>query len=493
MGNNRLGRWWLAGAAGLLAGLALPPLGLPPLLWLALLPLWALPGLAHGVWGGALWGAAAVLVSHRWLLGLHPLDWIGVPARLSLPLAWLLLLSCAAAASLLVALWVGLARRLNPRRFSSALVLSGLWGLVEVLLAKGPLFWLGLGAVALPGDRALAGLASLGGTGLLAMVQLLLGWFLWRCCSGPGRPGWIAASAAAVLISHGLGAAALLALPLAPKAGPGPGDGRNVERVLVLQPAIPTRQKFQWVQQVRLQQRLAAALAEAEQRRVDLVLLPEGALGLEPELSPQPAVELIGGGFRWQEVAGEPQQRSALLRFGPGEARASSWLDKHRLVPLGEWVPFAGLGRWSGLSAVGGLQPGAASRLLPRPAGPIAGAICYELSDGAALATAVRNGGGWLLASANLDPYPAMLQQQFQALAQLRAIETGRWLVSAANTGPSLLVNARGKVIAALPASRAASGVFELPRLRSLTPYDRWGEGPLLLGLAAAAVLRWRQ
>ena len=62
MGNNRLGRWWLAGAAGLLAGLALPPLGLPPLLWLALLPLWALPGLAHGVWGGALWGAAAVLV-----------------------------------------------------------------------------------------------------------------------------------------------------------------------------------------------------------------------------------------------------------------------------------------------------------------------------------------------------------------------------------------------------------------------------------------------
>ena len=156
-------------------------------------------------------------------------------------------------------------------------------------------------------------------------------------------------------------------------------------------------------------------------------------------------------------------------------------------------MPFAGLGRWSGLSAVGGLQPGAASRLLPRPAGPIAGAICYELSDGAALATAVRNGGGWLLASANLDPYPAMLQQQFQALAQLRAIETGRWLVSAANTGPSLLVNARGKVIAALPAGRAASGVFELPRLRSLTPYDRWGEGPLLLGLAAAAVLRWRQ
>ena len=213
---------------------------------------------------------------------------------------------------------------------------------------------------------------------------------------------------------------------------------------------------------------------------------------LEPQLADGAAVELISGGFHSLERAGEPEQRSALLRFAPGERQASSWLDKHRLVPLGEWVPLAGLIRWSGLSAVGGLQPGPPSRLLLRPAGAIAGAICYELSDGAALATATREGAGWLLASANLDPYPLMLQQQFQALAQLRAIETGRWLVSAANTGPSLLVNARGEVVASLPSGRAATGVFDLPRLQGLTPYDRWGEAPLLLLLAGAGVRRWR-
>jgi apolipoprotein N-acyltransferase len=129
--------------------------------------------------------------------------------------------------------------------------------------------------------------------------------------------------------------------------------------------------------------------------------------------------------------------------------------------------------------------------LLLRPAGAIGGAICYELSDGASLAAAARDGAGWLLASANLDPYPLLLQQQFQALAQLRAIETGRWLVSAANTGPSLLVNSRGLPVASLPSGRAATGVFTVPRLQAPSPYDRWGELPLLLVLVGAAWRRW--
>jgi apolipoprotein N-acyltransferase len=278
-----------------------------------------------------------------------------------------------------------------------------------------------------------------------------------------------------------------------------------MERVLVLQPAIPTRQKFQWAQQQRLQQRLSAALAEAQQHRADLVVLPEGALGLEPRLAEPVPVELISGGFRWQELADsskpdpnsnlnpDPEQRSALLRLAPGDQQPRSWLDKHRLVPLGEWVPLAGLIRWSGLSAVGGIQPGSPSRLLARPAGAIAGAICYELSDGSALAAASAAGAGWLLASANLDPYPLQLQQQFQALAQLRAIETGRWLVSAANTGPSLLVNARGRVLEALPPGRPATGVFAVPRLEGLTPYDRWREVPLLVLVLGAAGWRWRR
>ena len=99
MGNDRRRRDGLALAAalaaGTAAGLALPPLGALPLLWPALAVLWALAGSPPSsgrpaTVAGFLWGLAAVLASHRWLLWLHPLDWIGVPLPLSLPVCLLL-------------------------------------------------------------------------------------------------------------------------------------------------------------------------------------------------------------------------------------------------------------------------------------------------------------------------------------------------------------------------------------------------------------------
>jgi len=483
MAENRR-PWWisapLVGAlAGALAGLALAPLGWPPLLWLALVPLWS-----QGPWAGGLWGLVAVLVSHRWLLGLHPLDWIGVPLPLSLPLCWLLLLLIALLGGLLVAGWRLLMERLGPERWSTALLGAALWGLAEVLLAKGPLFWIGLGAAALPGDRALAGLARFAGAGGLAAVQLLLGWGLWRVLASllAGRRGWrrvVAGWLAAVAALHLLGWGLLQ---------PGEAIGAAVP-LLVVQPAIPTREKFSALQQERLLGRLAAAQREASQRQAEAVLLPEGALALGQALPLQAPVEVLSGGFRQEGT----EQRSALLRFPPEAVAPAGWLDKHRLVPLGEWVPLGGLLRWSGLSAVGGLSPGSASRLLSRPAGPIGVAICYEISDGSALAAASRGGARWLLASANLDPYPLLLQRQFAALAQLRAIEAGRWLVSSANTGPSLVVDAAGAVRQQLPAGRPATALLQVQPLVGLTPYARLGELPLLLLALAGGLLRWRR
>jgi len=525
----------LAVTAGGLAGLALPPLGFPPLIWIGLAALWALAGdpPAAGApagrrWCGLLWGAAAVLVSHRWLLWLHPLDWIGVPGPLSLPLCLALWGACGLAGGLLVEGWLALVRRGNAAQPATAVAAACLWGLAEVLLARGPLFWIGLGSSALPGDPALAGIAALGGAGLVAALQVLVGWCLWRLlrCSG-SRRGWLALTSLVVLGSHLLGLAALAGVtaelnreldgelagshqgsalvlaasgpplgssPLSPSlaaaaAAAAAAPPAAAERLLVLQPAIPTRRKFEAAQQRRLLEQLALAqrrsAPEAPGRPVHSLLLPEGALTLGQPLPEVAAVEVLSGGFR-QQGAG---LHSSLLRFAVGGRDPVGWVDKHRLVPFGEWVPFADLWSWSGLSAVGGLQPGQPNRLLSRPAGPIGVAICYEIADGTALARASREGAGWLLASANLDPYPPLLQAQFLALARLRAIETGRWLVSAANTGPTVLVDAAGRLRERLPAGRNGSAVFSLRHRSQLTPYDRWGEAPLLMALAIALVL----
>lgn len=511
MGDDRPLRLWIAAGSGLLAGVALPPLGQPPLLWLSLALLWSLTQPAgsgvpadapaagpRGVstasparvtpvsLAGFLWGTAAVLVSHRWLLALHPLDWIGVPGPLSLPICLLIWGCCALLGGLLVALWLALMARLDPLRPSTVLIGAALWGLGEVTLARGPAFWIGLGSAAVPGDPPLAALAAWIGAGGLAALQLGIGWGLWRLlrtvlarpAAGAGRSGVVPGLAlllALVLLPHLAGAASLARAP----------ERGAEERLLVLQPAIPTREKFSVRQQLALLRQLSSAL-ESNPEAKGTLLLPEGSLALGQPLPVAGSLEVLSGGFRQE---GE-QQRSAVLRFAPGSPLPSQWVDKHRLVPLGEWVPGAALWRWSGLSAVGGLQPGSPSRLLPRPQGGVGVAICYELADGRALAQATRDGALWLLASANLDPYPAMLRQQFTALARLRAIESGRWLVSAANTGPSLLVDPSGRVQVALEPGRPLLGGMRIQRTRALTPYVRWGEGPLGLLLLVGLLLR---
>ena len=480
-GNRPLWRWSTAALAGVLAGLALPPWGCPPLLWFALLPLWALgPGAAM------VWGAAAVLVSHRWLLWLHPLDWVGVPLPLSLPLCVLLWLAVGLLAALLVGGWRLLVQRLDAERASTAWLAAALWGLAEVLLARGPLFWIGLGSAVLPGDRALAGLVRLVGAGGLAALQLLLSWWLWRwlVAVAAQRSGvWRQAVAwlALVLLLHGWGWWMLQA------GGAAATSGRPLS-LLVLQPAIPTREKFSWDQQQALRLRLAAALREAEALPVEALVLPEGALALGESLPRAARVEVLTGGFR----RNGDTLHSALLRFLPGSLQPDQALDKHRVVPLGEWIPAGRWLTWSGLSAVGGIEPGAPSRLLSRPEGPVGVAICYELADGSALAEAARNGARWLLASANLDPYPALLQGQFEALAQLRALESSRWLVSAANTGPSLVVNPEGMVLDRLPPGEPGTLAVVIRERGSLTGYGRWGELPLLLAGLGGGILRAR-
>jgi apolipoprotein N-acyltransferase len=78
-----------------------------------------------------------------------------------------------------------------------------------------------------------------------------------------------------------------------------------------------------------------------------------------------------------------------------------------------------------------------------------------------------------LLSIANLDPYPLQLQQQFLALAQLRAIESGRDLLSIANTGPTALISADGHVEHLLPPMQAGLATVTV-QLREEVGFYPW-------------------
>jgi len=438
---------------GVLAGVA-PAFAGPLLMVPALALLWSVatrPRVA------AVWGLLAVLISHRWLLALHPLTWMGIPSALSLPIALTVWLICGGAAALLLLLWSGLARWCFSRLWSpfGVLLLTVLWAASELLLEGSPLFWIGLSGSVLPLDRPLAGLARWLGSGGLAALQLGWGWGLWQV-SRRGGQGWTLWVVSLVLV-HVLGAQ-LLAAP----------ESRVGLRLGVWQPAIPTREKFSPERQQQFSQQLAAALQQAESLGVEALVAPEGTL---PSHWSPPAegipLPLLSGGFRW--VRG--QQRSSLLLALPEQPRPKALLDKHRLVPLGEWLPPLPPGFTQGLSAVGGLAAGSPSRLTATGFGPVGVAICYELSNGRALAAATAGGAEWLLTIANLDPYPELLQRQFLALAQLRAIESGRDLLSVGNTGPTALVRADGTVQRLLPSGVEGVAVADLQRRTHKSPY----------------------
>ena len=458
MGDLRLQPILRGGLGGVLAGLA--PASAGPLLMLpALALLWSVADQRRAA---GLWGFLAVLVSHRWLLGLHPLTWMGVPALLSLPVAISLWLLCAIAAALLLLLWSVLARRLNPGGGSSwppaaVLLLALVWAGVELALEGSPLFWIGVGGSVLPLDRPLAGLARWVGSGGLALVQLVWGWALWQiwCQRGRRLRLWLFT----VVLAHTVGALLLIA----------PASVGELQ-IGVWQTAIPTREKFNAERQQRLNPSLLRALDEAKTLGAEVLVAPEGTL---PSQWQPPAsglsLPLISGGFRW--VRGE--QRSSLLLAVPGRRVIQPLVDKHRLVPIGEWLPPLPAGASIGLSAVGGVQPGAAARLIDGLSPPAAAAICYEISDGRAQAAATAHGAEWLLAVANLDPYPLLLQRQFLALAQLRAIETGRDLLSAANTGPTALITANGTVQALLQPGVEGVSQATVQRRQGLSLYAR--------------------
>jgi apolipoprotein N-acyltransferase len=74
-------------------------------------------------------------------------------------------------------------------------------------------------------------------------------------------------------------------------------------------------------------------------------------------------------------------------------------------------------------------------------------------------------------------------------IAQMRALENGRWLLRATNNGVTAIVNSRGEITAGLPQFEASvlRGEFEV--MKGRTPFSKLGDIPVLFLLTVLLVV----
>lgn len=266
--------------------------------------------------------------------------------------------------------------------------------------------------------------------------------------------------------------------------------------VSLIQGNIKPLDKFSQSHPIRATQKTYGALTESEWGR-DLILWPESAIPLPLPYS-EPYIQylntmalthhstLITG---IQVINNHGDYHNALIALGEG----TGIYHKHHLLPFGDFVPFE---RWlRGLigffdlpmsSFVNGSKNQALVRAGNLKLDPL---ICYEIAFPELVRETLRNANAIITLSE--DGWFGHSWGPFQHLqiAQMRALETGRYVLRATTSGITAIIDAKGKLVATIPQFKAMvlRGVFY--SAKGLTPWDRTGLWPLLVLLVVSFIL----
>jgi apolipoprotein N-acyltransferase len=163
---------------------------------------------------------------------------------------------------------------------------------------------------------------------------------------------------------------------------------------------------------------------------------------------------------------------------------------KMHLVPFGEYVPLQRLLFFVApiVEAVSNFTPGESRVLLPLGDSRVSTAICYEVIYGNLIRHFVRDGSELLTTITN-DAWYGRSSAAYQHWDQaaMRAIENGRYLVRAANTGVSGFVDPYGRVLEKSELFEQAVLVHDVRLIRTWTIYTRFGDLIAWLSLAFVA------
>lgn len=231
-------------------------------------------------------------------------------------------------------------------------------------------------------------------------------------------------------------------------------------------------------------------------RGARLVIWPEGASDVSPLDDPEAAIQ-------WNRIAtlaGAPLLAGAIteregrfynssLLWEPG-AGVTQVYDKERPVPFGEyvpdrkfWTPFA-----PGLLGLIGRDytPGTRSSVITAAGVSIGVDICFDIVDDGLILGSVRDGARLLVAQTNNADFGQTAESGQQlAVARMRAIETGRSIVTVSTVASTAAIGPDGRTIAALPSFRPGVLLATVPLAVGTTPAVAFG---VQLGAALAAL-----
>ncbi len=478
-------------AGGALVGLSLPPLGIWPM----------------GIVGVALvaWALADRSAGKR--LGLGMLAGVG---QFSISLAWSLQFNTAGYVALTIveAAFIAVACALVPPGRGRLPALAGLFVLAELARQSWPFGGLPLGGVALGQMDGPVGLtARIGGPLLIVGVTVLAGAGLGALLppatgSTSHRHGDIA-SPFARRLAGALGllvAAAVTVVATVAPNGAHAGSATDLRAALVQgggkrglnQLQVPPSTVFD-----------AAIQATATLRPgPQLILWPEDVVGLSGAFPGSSAEKTLSSIARAHHATlfagvtypvGSTQFRNEIVAFSPSGTLVSTFEKVHR-VPFGEYVPDRGFfGHFANLKDVPrDAIAGDGSGLMVTPAARVAVLVSYEVFFAARGRSGVRAGGRLILVPTNTSSYSnSQAPAQEIAASRMQAVEEGRYVLQAAPTGYTAVVDNDGNVLSRTPLSSRAIIVTTVPLLSGSTWYERFGDLPVVIAALVAAVAGW--
>jgi apolipoprotein N-acyltransferase len=273
-------------------------------------------------------------------------------------------------------------------------------------------------------------------------------------------------------------------------------------KISVIQGNIEQSEKWDPALQYSATKKYLNLSASAAAERPDLIVWPETAApfyflydtGLT-EMVQRGIAEtgtnyLIGSPSFVRKGAGAEYYNSAFLIGRDGKVLGK--YDKVHLVPFGEYVPFKKWLPFLGkiVEHVGDFWSGKKGAIIILNDHGLGVLICYELIFPYLSRAEVRNGANLLVNITN-DAWYGKTSAPYQhfSMTVFRAVENRRALVRAANTGISGFIDPSGRIIVSTPIFEDAAVTKDIPILREITFYTRFGDIFAYLCLAAAGLI----